>query len=154
MAQKLLHDDKKGANKYKGNAFKLVIEPVNKKKGRGIEDNYLWSHFEALSIIEAANKCWHYSYPIGLQFDFYHAQVHHGDIMKFLEDNIECIQHIQVSQCPNRDEPCNASEGDLNYSKLYRYLDETLKYSHYIGLGIEIHRFRKALRESMCIYRV
>ena len=60
-------------------------------------------------------------------------------IMKFLEDNIECIQHIQVSQCPNRDEPCNASEGDLNYSKLYRYLDETLKYSHYVGLGIEIY---------------
>lgn len=134
MAQKILDDDKKGANKYKDNAFKLIIEPVNKKKGRGIENYYLWSQFEALSVIETVNKNYAGSYPIGLQFDFYHAQAHHGDIMKFLEDNLQCIQHIQVSQCPNRDEPCNEMDGDLNYSKLYMYLDKTLKYSYYVGL--------------------
>merc|ERR1712083_840137 len=54
--------------------------------------------------------------------------------MGFLGENIGFIQHIQVSQCPNRDEPCNAMEGDLNYSKLYAYLDKILKYSGHVGL--------------------
>ena len=134
VVQKMLDDDAQSAQKYKGNAFSLMIEPVNRIKGRGIEDYFLWSQFEALSILKLVNGGYTGSYPVYLQYDFYHAQCHHGDIATFLKENQSVIRHIQVSQCPNRDEPNNATSGDLNYDKLYQYLDEEVEYPYFVGL--------------------
>ena len=134
MAQKILDDDEQNEQKYKDNQFALMIEPVNCIKGRGVENYFLWSQFEALSIIKEVNNGYTGSYPIYLQYDFYHAQCHHGDIANFLKENQSVIRHIQVSQCPNRDEPSNATFGDLNFEKLYQFLDETLKYPYFVGL--------------------
>jgi len=134
MVQKLLDDDAENEQKYKGNQFTLMIEPVNNIKGRGIENYFLWSQFEALSIIKAVNDGYSGSYPIYLQYDFFHAQCHHGDITSFLKQHVEVIRHIQVSQCPNRDEACNATSGDLNFDKLYQFLDEEMDYPHFVGL--------------------
>eukprot|EP01084_Bolivina_argentea_P097066 174494_1 len=134
VAQKILDTDKNSENHYKDNKFKLIIEPVNNIVGRGIENYYLWSQHDALSIIKDVNNGYKGSYPIYLQFDFYHAQTHHGDITCFLQKHIQFIKHIQASQCPNRDEPCNGVNGDLNYSMLYPYLDKVLKYDGYVGL--------------------
>ena len=129
-AQKMADDmDKDGR-------INLVIEPVNDIKGRGIENYFLWDYYYCIEIIDIVNKDYNGKHPIKMQFDFYHFQTKHGDVISFLKKYIQYIQYIQVSQVPYRNEACNdvTIKGELNYNYLYSMLDNELQYNGYVGL--------------------
>ena len=78
----------------------------------------------AVRTIEAVNHpC------LKLQFDLYHQQILHGDIVQNLRSTFSLIGHIQVAGVPNRDEPCN---GELNFERVVTEL-ESLRYEGFIG---------------------
>ena len=87
---------------------------------------FLNSPSEAFDIISELNVD-----NLSYQCDFYHLQVQHGNITRFLEENIKRIGHIQIAQVPSRNEP--SSSGELNYDFLFNAL-KRLSYSGYIGL--------------------
>ena len=74
---------------------------------------------EALSIIDEVEKLTGKNRLV-YQCDFFHLQVQHGNITRFLENNIDKIGHIQIAQVPGRNEP--DTDGELNYSFLFQTL--------------------------------
>ena len=74
---------------------------------------------EALSIIDEVETLTGKKRLV-YQCDFFHLQVQHGNITRFLENNINKIGHIQIAQVPGRNEP--DTDGELNYSFLFQTL--------------------------------
>lgn len=99
----------------------LTIEPLSPRDSPGA---FMANLDHALRTIEAVNHpC------LKLQFDLYHQQILHGDIIQNLRRTFSLIGHIQVAGAPNRDEPCN---GELNFERIISEL-ETLNYEGFIG---------------------
>jgi hydroxypyruvate isomerase len=69
------------------------------------------------------------SQSLKLQFDLYHQQILHGDIISNLRLCIEKIAHIQVAGVPQRNEP---NDGELNFDRVARELI-ALNYQGFIG---------------------
>ena len=87
---------------------------------------------EALSIIDEVEKLTGKKRLV-YQCDFFHLQVQHGNITRFLENNINKIGHIQIAQVPGRNEP--DTDGELNYSFLFQTLQRYIfkdSLSHFI----------------------
>ena len=84
---------------------------------------------------------------IRYQCDFYHLQIEHGNLAKFVSQNVGKIEHVQVAQVreliesdsfnflkfevPDRHEP--DSEGEINYKYVLSVLQKA-GYNGYIGL--------------------
>ena len=66
---------------------------------------------------------------VKLQFDTYHAQIMDGDLTTLIRDLHPEIGHIQIASVPDRHEP---SDGEINYTYLFRILDE-MRYQGWIG---------------------
>lgn len=66
---------------------------------------------------------------LGLQFDIYHMQIMHGDIIRHLEQNLDVIKHIQFADNPGRHEP---GTGELNFQKIFSWLDKS-SYDGYVS---------------------
>lgn len=99
----------------------LTIEPLSPRDSPGA---FMADLGHALRTIEAVNHpC------LKLQFDLYHQQILHGDIVQNLRRTFSLIGHIQVAGVPNRDEPCN---GELNFERVVTEL-ESLHYEGFIG---------------------
>lgn len=99
----------------------VVIEPLNARSAPG----YLISHqWEARDIIKRVGHD-----NLGLQFDFFHAQIMEGDLATRLQEFLPIIRHIQIAGVPERHEP---DTGEVNYSYLFDLLDE-LKYDEWVG---------------------
>lgn len=64
-----------------------------------------------------------------VQMDFYHAQIVEGNLAHKLRQWIGQIGHVQIAGVPGRTEP---DAGEINYSYLFRLLDE-LRYDGYVG---------------------
>ena len=79
---------------------------------------------QASDIIERTG-----SIRVGLQFDFYHAQMTHGDLAESFRRHLDKISHIQISGVPGRHEP---DSGEINYPYLFDLID-TSGYEGYIG---------------------
>ena len=90
----------------------VLIEPINNRD----RPNYFLSRVEhAADIIAKADRP-----NIKIQFDFYHAQIMGGDLLRRFETHLPLIGHVQIAAVPSRHEP---DEGEINYAEIFRALD-------------------------------
>jgi len=95
-----------------GSGITLLIEPINNRD----RPNYFLNRVEhAADIIAKAGKP-----NIRIQFDFYHAQIMGGDLLRRFEAHLPLIGHVQIAAVPSRHEP---DEGEVNYPEIFRALD-------------------------------
>jgi 2-dehydrotetronate isomerase len=90
----------------------VLIEPIN---NRDRPDYFLNRVEHAADIIAKAGKP-----NIRIQFDFYHAQIMGGDLLRRFEAHLPLIGHVQIAAVPSRHEP---DEGEVNYPEIFRALD-------------------------------
>jgi hydroxypyruvate isomerase len=90
----------------------LLIEPINNRD----RPNYFLNRAEhAADIIAKVGKP-----NIRIQFDFYHAQIMGGDLIRRFEAHLPLVGHVQIAAVPSRHEP---DEGEVNYPEIFRALD-------------------------------
>ena len=99
----------------------LLIEPINP---RDRPDYYLNRAEHAADIIAKVER-----ENVRIQFDFYHAQVVGGDLIRRFEKHLPLVGHVQVAAVPTRHEP---SEGEVNYPAIFEALDR-LGYGGFVG---------------------
>jgi hydroxypyruvate isomerase len=101
--------------------IEVLLEPLN---GRDVP-GYLLNDFD-----RAAELVRRLALPnVKLQFDIYHAQILHGDILTRLRALIPIIGHVQTASIPLRHEP---GSGELNDAFVFSALDQ-LGYAGFIG---------------------
>lgn len=99
----------------------LVIEPINKRDMPG----YFLNDFDqAQAIIDTLGEP-----HVKLQFDVYHRQILHGDVIMALRSMMPAIGHIQIASVPKRNEP---GTGELNDAMIFVEID-ALGYGGFIG---------------------
>jgi hydroxypyruvate isomerase len=99
----------------------LLIEPINLRD----RPNYFLSHVE-----HAADLVGKIGAPnVRVQFDFYHAQIVGGDLIKRFEKFLPVVGHVQIAAVPSRHEP---DEGEVNYPAVFAAVD-SLGYAGFIG---------------------
>jgi len=99
----------------------LLIEPLNP---RDRPDYFLGRIEQAADIIQKVEQP-----NVRIQFDFYHAQIVGGDLIKRLERYFPLIGHVQIAGVPSRGEP---DEGEVNYPQVFAALDR-LGYDKWVG---------------------
>jgi len=99
----------------------IVIEPINT---RDMPSYFLNDFPYAVETIKQLNRP-----NLKLQYDIYHRQILHGDVLKSLEALMPLIGHAQVASVPGRNEP---GSGELNDFKVFQALD-ALGYSGFVG---------------------
>jgi hydroxypyruvate isomerase len=99
----------------------VLIEPLNLRDNPG----YFLSSFDvAAEIIAELGLA-----RLKLQFDIYHRQILHGDVLMGLEALLPIIGHVQIASVPGRHEP---GTGELDDECVLRRLD-ALGYQGYVG---------------------
>jgi hydroxypyruvate isomerase len=99
----------------------ILIEPINP---RDRPDYFLNRAEHAADIIAKVGRR-----NIRIQFDFYHAQIVGGDLMKRFAAHQPLVGHVQIASVPLRREP---DEGEVNYPAIYKMLDDA-GYDGYIA---------------------
>jgi hydroxypyruvate isomerase len=99
----------------------LLIEPINP---RDRPDYFLTRAEHAAHIIDKVERD-----NVRVQFDFYHAQIVGGDLVRRFEKHLPYVGHVQVAAVPSRHEP---DEGEVNYSTIFSTLDR-LGYEGFVG---------------------
>ncbi|WP_331376742.1 2-oxo-tetronate isomerase [Sinorhizobium chiapasense] len=99
----------------------LLIEPIN---GRNMPGYFLNDFGAAERLIAELGLT-----NLKLQFDIYHRQILHGDIVMALRRLLPMIGHIQIASVPSRHEPDNE---ELNYPYLFEEIDR-LGYDGLVG---------------------
>lgn len=90
----------------------VLIEPINPRD----RPNYFLNRAEhAADIIAKVGKP-----NIRIQFDFYHAQIVGGDLIRRFEQHLPLIGHVQIAAVPSRHEP---DEGEVNYPAVLAAVD-------------------------------
>jgi len=64
-----------------------------------------------------------------LQFDVYHLQILHGDLIRHLRQYFSRVGHVQIAGVPDRNEP---DTGEVNYAAIFHELDR-LGYAGWVG---------------------
>lgn len=100
----------------------LLLEPLNPFDFPGYVIDRPETARRVIEAVGAAN--------VGLQYDFYHAQMTHGRLLEGLEENWAIIRHIQVSGVPGRHEPDDSQE--INFPLVFSTLD-ALGYEGWVG---------------------
>jgi 2-dehydrotetronate isomerase len=99
----------------------IVIEPINARDMPG----YFLNDFNF-----AANLIADVALPnLKLQYDIYHRQIIHGDVMTGLEKLMPIIGHVQIASVPKRHEPLT---GELDDARIFQHLD-ALGYQGFVG---------------------
>ena len=99
----------------------LLIEPINP---RDRPDYFLTRAEHAADIIAKVERP-----NVRIQFDFYHAQIVGGDLVRRLEKHMPVVGHVQIAAVPSRHEP---DEGEVNYPAIFAALDR-VGYDSWIG---------------------
>ena len=99
----------------------LVLEPIN---GRDMPGYFLNDFDVAAELIGALGLP-----NLKLQFDIYHRQIIHGDVVMGLRQMMPIIGHVQVAGVPDRHEP---DTGELDSDFVFAELDR-LGYAGFIG---------------------
>lgn len=99
----------------------ILIEPINARDIPG----YLMNSFDLAAQIIAELKLPN----LRLQFDIYHRQIIHGDVIRGLEALMPIIGHMQVASVPLRQEPMT---GELDDARIFRTI-ASLGYDGFIG---------------------
>lgn len=99
----------------------IVIEPINPRDVPG----YFLNNFDvAAETVNRLNRP-----NLKLQFDIYHRQIIHGDVIRGLEAMMPIIGHIQTASVPGRNEP---GTGELDDARVFATLDR-LGYEGFVG---------------------
>jgi hydroxypyruvate isomerase len=99
----------------------LTIEPLSPRDSPGA--------FMA-DLRHAKNTLQEVGHPrLKIQYDLYHQQILHGDIISNLRLNLPQIGHIQVAGVPDRGEP---DLGELNFDRIAAELNR-LGYAGFVG---------------------
>ena len=99
----------------------ILIEPIN---GRDMPGYFLNDfNFAANLIADLALP------NLKLQYDIYHRQIIHGDVMVSLEKFMPIIGHVQIASVPKRNEPLT---GELDDARIFKHLD-ALGYQGFVG---------------------
>jgi hydroxypyruvate isomerase len=93
-------------------AITLLIEPINP---RDRPDYFLTRAEHAADVIAKVERP-----NVRIQFDFYHAQIVGGDLMRRFATHLAMVGHVQVAAVPSRHEP---DEGEVNYPAIFAELD-------------------------------
>lgn len=99
----------------------LLIEPINK---RDMPSYFLNDFDRAAAFVRELGHS-----AVKLQFDIYHRQILHGDVIKGLEALMPVIGHVQIASVPSRNEP---GTGELDDFKIFEALDR-LGYAGWVG---------------------
>lgn len=99
----------------------LLIEPINPRDRPGYFLNRVEHAADIIAKVGAAN--------LRIQFDFYHAQIVGGDLMRRFETHLPLIGHVQIAAVPSRHEP---DEGEVNYPAIFAMLDR-VGYAGFVG---------------------
>ena len=99
----------------------IMIEPIN---GRDMPGYFLDDFDRAAGLIEDLGRP-----NVRLQFDIYHRQILHGDVLTGLKSLMPLIGHIQIASVPARNEP---GSGELDDFRILKALDE-LGYEGFVG---------------------
>jgi hydroxypyruvate isomerase len=99
----------------------LLLEPINP---RDRPDYFLNRAEHAADIIAKLERP-----NVRIQFDFYHAQIMGGDLIRRFEKFLPVIGHVQIAAVPSRHEP---DEGEVSYPAIFAALDR-LGYGGWIG---------------------
>ena len=86
----------------------LLIEPINP---RDRPDYFLTRVEQAADIIGKVGRP-----NLRIQFDFYHAQIVGGDLIRRFEKYLPVVGHVQIAAVPSRHEP---DEGEVNYQQIF-----------------------------------
>lgn len=90
----------------------VLIEPINPRDRPGYFLNRVEHGCDLIAKIGKKN--------VRLQFDFYHAQIVGGDLIRRFETAFPAVGHIQIASVPDRHEP---DEGEINYPAIYPVID-------------------------------
>ena len=99
----------------------VVIEPINKRDMPGYFLNDFNYAADLIASLALPN--------LKLQFDIYHRQILHGDVIKGLQALMPIIGHVQIAAIPDRHEPCS---GELDDVRVLGALD-ALGYTGFVG---------------------
>lgn len=99
----------------------LTIEPINR---RSLPGYFLDDFPAAADFIRQSGLA-----NLSLQFDIFHRQILHGDVLNALRSLMPLIGHIQIAAVPDRHEP---TTGELNDRLILEELDR-LSYAGYVG---------------------
>ena len=100
----------------------IVIEPINTRDMPAyFLNDFAWTA-ELIGELGQAN--------LKLQYDIYHRQILHGDVLRSLAALLPIIGHVQIAAVPDRHEP---GTGELDDGRILRHLD-TLGYQGFVGL--------------------
>jgi hydroxypyruvate isomerase len=99
----------------------LLLEPIN---GRNMPGYFLNDFGAAERLIAESGLP-----NLKLQFDIYHRQIIHGDVVMALRRLLPITGHIQIASVPSRNEPDGE---ELNYPYLFGEIDR-LGYDGFIG---------------------
>ncbi len=123
MNENLINAYRKAALMAKEAGVVLVIEPLNSLVDHG--GYYLDKTEEAVKIIREIN-----SPNLKLLYDVYHMQIMEGNILSFIEKNIDIIGHFHSAGVPGRAE---LFDTEVNYPVIIKKIKE-LKYDGCFGL--------------------
>ncbi|WP_395685375.1 2-oxo-tetronate isomerase [Aestuariivirga sp.] len=99
----------------------ILIEPLN---GRDMPGYFLNDFAYAAELIQGLDLP-----NLRLQYDIYHRQILHGDVMRNLEQLLPLIGHVQTASVPARQEP---GSGELDDRRIFRHLDQ-IGYAGFVG---------------------
>ncbi|KZZ12377.1 hydroxypyruvate isomerase, partial [Oleiphilus sp. HI0078] len=120
--QKLVANVKYAAQALARKNITLMVEAINSKVD--MPGFIIDTLDKALQLLEDVNE-----ENVKIQFDIYHMQIMHGDIIRKIGSAQAQIGHIQFADNPGRHEP---GTGELNFSQIFKALDR-LNYSGYIS---------------------
>ena len=90
----------------------LLIEPINP---RDRPEYFLTRAEQAADVIAKVERP-----NVRMQFDFYHAQIVGGDLVRRFEKAFPVVGHVQIAAVPSRHEP---DEGEVNYPEIFATVD-------------------------------
>jgi hydroxypyruvate isomerase len=91
----------------------LLIEPIN---SRDRPDYFVSRAEHAADVIDKVAR-----ENVRIQFDFYHAQIMGGDLLRRFERFLPLTGHVQIAAVPTRHEP---DEGEVSYPAIFVALDQ------------------------------
>jgi 2-dehydrotetronate isomerase len=105
-----------------GEGIDVMLEPINRRDIPGFFLNDFGFAADLIDELKLPN--------VKLQFDIYHRQILHGDIIEGLHQLLPITGHIQIAGVPGRYEPDELCE--QNYPFLFAELDR-LGYAGYVS---------------------
>lgn len=110
------------ADEFGRHGVTVLLEHINPYDMPGY---FVGTPGQAIKVLDAVGRD-----NVRLQYDVYHAQRTSGELTAFLRTHFDRIDHIQVADNPNRNQP---GTGEINYKFFMDELDR-LGYKGWVGL--------------------